>query len=144
MFPLNTVSLIILLSLGALSFLAGWVTSGWKHNSDEKEELVGDVSDRDRQIKDLTSDLNEVIDTASRAAINVQSRLDGMDKVVEERNNGLAILTKRTQELGNEIAKLEPTGCVFPPAYRRMYFQIGEEANDSRNRLYGTTGTSAD
>lgn len=138
-FGLNSVTLIGLGLAGLLCFGAGWVTSGWKHDSDEKEVLINDIVERDKKIADLAGDLQGVIANATTAVNEINEQIDGVNQVVLERNAGLDLLDKRTKEIANEIAKLDPAVCVFAPPYRSMYREIGNEANAGRDRLYAPT-----
>lgn len=140
---MNWLPIVLYASLGLVCFGAGWVTSDWKNDADDKPILMADIEKQNRQIADLQAGLQDVIDKASQTVVNVQGKMDAVDAIVGQRNERLEMLTQRTRELGDEIGKLDPIGCVFTPSYRAMWLRIGTDANSNRDRLYVTPNPTA-
>lgn len=133
---MNWITIAIYVVVGLSSFMAGWLTSNWKNDAEDKPVLVQEIVDQRRHIEALQRDLQSVIDKASETANSVNNRMAAIDGVLVQRNQGLELLARRTRELGDEISKIDPIGCDFTPPYRSMWRVIGEEANSDRDRLY--------
>lgn len=142
--PRIVINIIIVLA----AFGAGWVSNGWRKNNEVLSAVAAgleqDIKDRDDVIKATNSKLNEVLTKVGDAAALANSTANKLQTLNTQHVTVVEGITKRTQGLNNEIAKLQPANCVLNPDVGRMYERAGEAANAPRRTLYGSQDSAKD